>query len=497
MKKANLIRNTFVALISACMVWSCAQQADYLNAVPSDTQCAMKINPGAIFDKTALADNSQFQGIMMTANGLLAMAIKDKDQLEITRAVMENPSAATGIDFSKPIVFTVSSFSDPQAIADSARAYMILAVNDANRLGKALGKVADVYESAKGYTLGSYNYEGEIFAFGFNSQSLVISPIPFKDMSKESQVDAELGQLLSQTKSEISNKYFAEFVNSENDFSWWFDYDAYIGLATSASTADDDAAKVMKSVSDKMQGSAFMLSTNAEKGSLKFIMDAYVTEEMPSGAENPEPLFKYLPANSTVALACKYNKDTMMEQYDKLFDQAGKDNYENLMATLGLTFEQMADLMAGGFAFAASFAESGNPEYIVVAAGLTEEIWNSAIKSMPVSLASLNDKVEFTADGEYGIIKTKGMTVTNDLNGTRVGDMVKEGGLAADFTNIDLSELLAGSKSQNITAQAIQLLDYAKTYSNENGTHAVLDITFKDKDKNALETIANFVLNIR
>lgn len=496
MKTTAIIRNTLAATLIAASFWSCAQQDSYLNAVPADTQCAIKINPGAIFAKTALTENTQFKSLMMTANGLLGMAIKDKDQLEIVRAAMERPSAATGIDFSKPIVLTASGFGNIQNAADSAKVFIIVPLDNAERLGNALATVhAEVYPAENGYTLGCYSNSGMSFAFGFNDKALVINPIPFLKPSKETENDAILAGLLSQKNVTVTNRFFDEFEKCGSDFALWMDYGIYFDfLASVPNDADEATDAVMKAMADKLDGAAVMISANAGQGNITLRTDAFTNEPTPSGIESPEPLFKYLPSNSTFATAFKFNKDIMLEQYNTWFGDESREEYEKLVDTMGITTEQLFDLMAAGFAGSVSMSESGKPEFTIVAAGLTDSLCNQFASSLNISC----DNIDVTTDGVYGIISSKGMANDGNFGSTRLAGMIKDGGLAVDFKTLDLSGLEeSGSKGKNIAGQLLSILDYAKTYGENNGNSIIFEIAFDDKQANALEIIANFVLNIK
>ena len=496
MKKSVIIRNCLAATLIAASFWSCAQQDSYLSAVPANTQCAMKINPGVIFDKTALAENAQFKSLMMTANGLIGMAIEDKDVQEMVRAVMEKPSAATGIDFSKPIVLTASDFGNVQNASDSAKVFIIVPLDNAERLGNALAAAhAEVYPAKDGNTLGCYRSNGMSFSFGFNNKALVINPIPFLKPSKETENDAVLTGLLSQKNVSVDNRFFDEFAKCSSDFAMWMDYGIYFDFLASVPDIDDNAADaVMKAVADRLNGAAVMISTNAGQGNITLRTDVFVNEPYPSGAESPEPLFKYLPSNSSFAMAFKFNKDIMLEQYNTMFGDESREEYEKLGGTMGITAEQFFDLMAAGFAGSVSMSESGKPEFTMVAAGLTDSLCSKFASSLNISC----DNIDVTTDGVYGIISSKGMANDGNFVSTRLAGMIKDGGFAVDFKTLDLSELeKSGSKGLNIAGQLLSILDYAKTYGENNGNSIIFEIAFDDKQANALETIANFVLNIK
>ncbi len=498
MKKSIIIRNTLAATLVAASLWSCAQQDSYLNAVPADAQCAIKINPGAIFNKTALAENDQFKSLLMTANGIIGMAIEDKDVQETVRAVMEKPSAATGIDFSKPIVLTASNFGNVQTASDSAKVFIIVPLNNAERLGNALAVVdAEVYPAKDGYTLGCYSNSGLAFSFGFNDKALVINPIPFLKPSKETENDAILGRLLSQKNITAANKFFDEFKKCDSDFALWMDYGIYFDFLASVPNTDDIASAdaVMKAIADRLDGAAVMISSNAGQGNITFRTDVFTNETYPSGTESTEPLFKYLPSNSSIAMAFKFNKDVLVEQYNTLFNDESRKQYEELLGTMGMTTEQFCDLMAAGIAGSVSQSESNKPEFTIVAAGLTDSLCSKFASSLNISC----DNIDVTTDGVYGIISSKGMANDGNFGSTRLAGMIiKDGGFAVDFKTLDLSELeKSGSKGLNIAGQLLSILDYAKTYGENNGNSIIFEIAFDDKQANALETIANFVLNIK
>lgn len=496
MKKSLVIRNSLAAALVAASLWSCAQQDSYLNAVPADTQFAIKINPGVIFDKTALAENAQFKSLMMTVNGLIGMSITDQDMKDAALAVIENPESATGMDFSKPIVFAASDFGNVQTIADSAKVFAIIPLNDADRLGNALAAVhAEVYPAENGYTLGCYSNSGMSFSFGFNDKALVIDPVPFTDAAKETDKKAILAGLLSQKNVTVANRFFDEFVKCSSDFALWMDYGIYFDFLASVPNAGDIAADaVMEAVADRLDGAAVMISTNAGQGNITLRTDVFTNEPYPSGAESPEPLFKYLPSNSTFATAFKFNKDIMLEQYNTMFGDESREEYEKLVGTMGITTGQLFDLMAAGFAGSVSQSESGKPEFTIVAAGLTDSLCSKFASSLNISC----DNIDVTTDGVYGIISSKGMANDGNFGSTRLAGMIKDGGLAVDFKTLDLSGLEeSGSKGLNIAGQLLSILDYAKTYGENNGNSIIFEIAFDDKQANALETIANFVLNIK
>lgn len=495
MKKSLVIRNSLAAALIAASFWSCAQQDSYLSAVPADTQFAIKINPGVIFDKTALAENAQFKSLMMTVNGLIGMSITDQNMKDAALAVIENPESATGMDFSKPIVFAASDFGNVQTIADSAKVFAIIPLNDADRLGNALAAVhAEVYPAENGYTLGCYSNSGMSFSFGFNDKALVIDPVPFTDAAKETDKKAFLAGLLSQKNVTVANRFFDEFVKCSSDFALWMDYGIYFDFLASVPNIDDNAADaVMETMSDMLDGAALMISSNAGQGNITFRADVYTNKPYPSASESPEQLFKYLPSNSSIAMAFKFNKNVMIKQYNTLFDGESQEEYEELIETMGITTEQFFDMMAAGFAGSISLSDGGKPEFTIVAAGLTDSLCNQFASSLNISC----DNIDVTTDGVYGIISSKGMANDGNFGSTRLAGMIKDGGLAVDFKAIDLSELEeSGSNGMNIAGKLLSMLDYAKAYD-DNGNSMILDIVFDDKNANALETIANFVLNIK
>lgn len=477
----NLFRNSVFAILGACLLWSCAEKQNYLTALPADTQAAFKINPGVIFDKTALADNSQFQGLLMTAGGLMGMAIKDPDALKTAQAIIKSPSDATGIDFNKPFVVTASSVDNISDIAQSAEVYVILPVKDKSKLAKAFDGVADLTQQDN-ITTGSYTVKDLKFNFGFNDYALVVSAYSTK-------IGNRISELLSQTEVSVSNKYFDAFIENDDDIVAWFDMDSYMNILSSIpGMSDDDKAEFAKAI-EATKGGAFMTSTNASWGCLSWTFKSYTDKEQPYVAVSTAEILKKLPANSTIAWAFKYDRDVTEKGIKENVTEEQKNKINESLAKTGLTFDQIMEFMYGGIG--GSFIVAKDTKYVISISGFDEKQWNTFINCTNLPVKNL----EYSYDGTTATIKTPGYTFDKDLTDTRIADIIGECGMAVDFTKIDGSAIDENSKAGKILKQVIGLLDYAQFVGTEDNRGATLDIIFNSITKNALQIIAEFALS--
>ena len=209
MRKLFFWMMTTLALV--IMMTSCGKSDDYASAIPADAVFVAKINVASMVKKSAVMSTPDIKDQIEAAIEETPENLRAKVQ-----EIKDNPENS-GIDFSKPVYFAVTSVS-------RSRAMVVAAVKDRKKveeLFKTFGE--DPSANMEVVKRGAFSEveTGEDFcklAFGDNS---VVFSFNFDGKSAEDAVS-----LLSQesSKSILSDNRFDQLLGEGSDFAMYYDY---------------------------------------------------------------------------------------------------------------------------------------------------------------------------------------------------------------------------------------------------------------------------------
>ncbi len=482
MKKLNLLQNSLYAVLCVCMLWSCAEKRDYQTAIPADSKIVMKVNPGAMFAKTELADNDTFNSLMMTLRGTIGLALKDAPLKELATKTLDDPSAL-GIDLGKPIIFCLS---DATVSMDEARPVMILAVSDMNKLKDAIETLSgtlNVETDASGCA-GRIGKDGTLLPYAFNETAFVAgTPSLSTDY---------LTALLDQNRIAVESPYFEEFVSSTDDIAVYSGVQAYMDILTSVPGFDENVRQQIDKT-DIYKDMYFLMTTNSDKGVMYLRARSFGTpDSLKTVNINVSGLLERLPQSTSAALALKMKTTP---EYDRAtFENLNEETLQEIngnLEELGIGIDDIIYAIKNGIVAGLdgdiSFSET--PKYSVSVAAMPEtaqkirDILNEEIENADVSF-----------DGKFLTLTNmeKGYTKTF-ANSPMAGIISQYGGFIFDFSRISLP---VNGKNSQIAEKVLDMFEYMTIVPSEENDDCSFSITFKNKQDNALKTVSNTVIGL-
>ena len=383
MRKLFFWMMTTLALV--IMMTSCGKSDDYASAIPADAVFVAKFNVASMVKKSAVMSTPDIKDQIEAAIEETPENLRAKVQ-----EIKDNPENS-GIDFSKPVYFAVTSVS-------RSRAMVVAAVKDRKKveeLFKTFGEDPSANMDVVKRGAFSEVETGEDFcklAFGDNS---VVFSFNFDGKSAEDAVS-----LLSQesSKSILSDNKFDQLLGEGSDFAMYYDYGS---LMKSVNTLTGNRSKA-----DIFEGAIGNLSVNFENGEIvvksKLDSDNEQYKQILSCVKPAKGAFlSSMPADSYVAMQVGVSDLTPMSAFIK--DQMPKSQYDEannaLSQSFGMDIEAIERSIGGDMAM--FVAPQVGAEYPTFGVGIQlkdDQLWKK-IQELLDPMAEQSPEIEKIATG--------------------------------------------------------------------------------------------------
>ena len=376
---------TTLALV--IMMTSCGKSDDYASAIPSDAVFVAKSNGASMVTKSAVMSTPDIKDQIEAAIEETPENLRAKVQ-----EIKDNPDNS-GIDFSKPIYFAVTSVS-------RSRAMVVAAVKDRKKLEELIKTFGedpkDPRANLKVVKRGAFSEVetvGDFCKFAFGDNSAVFS-FNFDGKSAEDAVS-----LLSRDVGEsiLSNDKFDQLLGDGSDFAMYYDYGS---LMKSVNTLTGNRSKA-----DIFEGAIGNLSVNFENGEIllksKLDCDNEQYKQILSCVKPAKGAFlSSIPADSYVAMQVgisdltpmlTFIKDQMPSQYDEANNA--------LSQSFGMDMEAVGRCIGGDMAM--FIAPQLGAEYPIFGMGIElkdAQLWKK-IQELLDPMAEQSPEIEKIATG--------------------------------------------------------------------------------------------------
>ncbi len=393
MRKLFFWMMTTLALV--IMMTSCSKISDnYVSAIPSDAVFVAKINVASMVKKSAEMSIPDIPDIRNIRDSIEAAIDNSPESVRAKlQEIKDNPDNS-GIDFSKPIYFAVTSVSRSHAM-------VVAAVKDRKKLEelfKTLGEdTDDPSANMKLVKRGAFcevETVGDFCKSAFGDNSVVIS-FNFDGKSAEDAVS-----LLSRDAGEsiLSDNKFDQLLGDGSDFAMYYDYGS---LMKSVNTLTGNRSKA-----DIFEGAIGTLSVNFEDGEIllksKLDCDNEQYKQILSCVKPANGAFlSSIPADSYVAMQVGISDLMPMSAFIK--DQMPKSQYDEannaLTQSFGMDIESIERSIGGDMAM--FIAPQVGAEYPIFGMGIElkdVQLWKK-IQELLDPLAEQSPEIEKSATG--------------------------------------------------------------------------------------------------
>lgn len=400
---------------ASCRNRSLFLHADYLKPLPEDTELAIKLNIGALYDETNLAENRDFKSIKYD--------FLDKIETRSLRNNLKeifNDFSESGLNLDRPVVIAGPMDSRKHGCV------LIAAVKDIKKLQELCSQIENETDSAFEYEqCGDYWFgEFENSCFAFNKKSLVFGSERDRDRIED---------LISQKKIPCKNKPgFKGFLKDKSELSIWVEMEPVV------QSLPKEQRKMLDGKS--LDDSSVLLSVSTKKDiTMKMYLDGFKEfkkDIAKSKSGGDKSLYEYLPGDCFAAF--NFRVKNLEETYDNLNKDLRKE-LNGWLKELGCSVSDFTGNFAAAVRkFDIDYMQDRSPEF-VIAFGGTHDLFSALEEKFGDNdnLAFLYDQevisVVFCSDSTY---PTHGK-FKNDFTYSPLSKILKNGGFGIDFSQFD------------------------------------------------------------
>lgn len=542
MKKTNLLLSLAI-ICCAVLFTACGGFSDYTKVIPNDPVAVAKVNVGNLLEKSDILADKQFSGTV--TDGIEETC--DTEARKLLKEILKNPNKS-GIDFNQPAYLIVEN-------VERAKGFALAAVKSDNDLYSLIETLLNDEElKIRGFYLekkdGMFTIEdkkGNAWA-AFDGSKFIFA---FTDNSRPDATEYMKPAENSGSKSEgLKN-----FLSSNDDLGVWVNYHQVARFMIPALRKEINLQGVI-SVSD-FEGTELIYSLNFENGravgKYQFLGDnKFINASKEMTQNTTGELLKYIPKNSfgaaqvgvkNLANIFDFLPTDIRSELDRGLNELNKE-----LAQTSNPFEVSYSLLNSldgdivvGMTPMIPEAEQNEPQFIVIADCKDSDLFDTIVKSIKLSSHELNEigtdvyalnlnkRVDWEAstynydryeydyvyvrrgyDYYFGYRDGKMFIIPENFyknNLKPLSPNFSENPLASELKGIcnavvDIHEILDcvesmeyGSRSDRAIFNQCRIFKSANFKVNDNYS-CEFEVTFSDKDTNALKQLKDFIVEI-
>lgn len=498
MKKAcslllsGLMILSIIGMFSACS----SEKENYLSSLPAHSTMVFKLNVAQLVTKSTILDNPMVNAMLMQADQQVPDALKDK-----FNEIKNNP-AASGIDFEKPMAIAVEMGNiDPSSYVEFPQPSLVYvtAISDVNKFDELMKELVETEPSmVLSETEGVKQIQlPEGFSMAYNESRLVLT-------YGENMNAVSLANQKSE-ESMLAHPNFANFAANNQDCSIFMDYDWIMETVLEAQKSISNQTAISPELIEYMKDMCLFGSMNFEKGKVVGDMKIYTSELAQEYIDKfyfkpSDKLVGLLPENSYLgfnfavknyAECLKFIGENERQQIEQMLQQYGVSmemiNNINGNILMGV-YEDASNALNPGFVIAVECKDRTLFDKVKEMLHISEEGDVCDIPTLGYRISYVDNVVVVSTKELYEQCLAKGSVGAweKSWKGTTLGDALSKGGMAVDFQSISKSQLLG--QFSNEVAVALSILKQLDTFTlqMESKTSTYSELTFMNKDKNAL-----------